>query len=188
MKLALILLAIAAIVIATVLLRAPASAARSPADNQGRAMYESLRTLALSTRATDLGIAATGPEPAVYGIVWDMDVGGETATITSFETGDASLYLSTGGGIIGGGTHAAVAAAARRFVAAARTRLGDAAHVEAFPRPHRGEDNFYILTSAGVFAANRPEAALRAGTDPWSPMFAAGQDVITQLRLIPPEG
>jgi hypothetical protein len=116
-----------------------------------------------------------------------MDVDGRTATVISFETGDASLYLSTGGGIIGGGPHPAVADAARRFVAAARLRLAETARTDGFPRPGRGRDSFYLLTTAGVFAATRSDAALRAGTDPFSPLFGAGQDVLTQLRLIEPE-
>ena len=50
----------------------------------------------------------------------DMDVSGRTATITSFGTGDASFYLSTGGGTIGSGQASEeVAAAAKKFVAAA---------------------------------------------------------------------
>jgi len=183
MRWALALLAIAAIAFFV--------ATRSRAESQmqqsreGRAMYESLRAMALATSASDLGLDPAGADPFVYGVVMDMDVDGETATVVAFETGDTSLYLSTGGGTIGAGEHPPVAAAARRFVAAARARIDAMARTDSFPRPGRGDAAFYVLTGAGVHAASRSLDALAGGADPLSPLYAAGQDVITQLRLMP---
>jgi hypothetical protein len=168
-----------------------AGRAAAPADqsrNEGRAMYEQLRTMALHTRAGDLGIQAGRTEPVVFGIVMDMDIDGETATLVAFETGDASLYLSTGGGMIGGGAHRTVAEAARRFVAAARAVLSSTSRTEAFPTPGRGETSFYLLTTAGTFAATRTEERVAGGGDTFSALFAQGQEVLTQLRLAQPSG
>ena len=52
------------------------------------------------------------------------------------------------------------------------------------PRPGPAEVTFYALTSQGVLTASRPEDDLGEGRDPLSPLFHAGQEVITQLRLI----
>src|ERR1044072_2436959 len=110
MRWALALLAIAAIALfVATRVRAESQAQRS---GEGRAMYESLRAMALATSASDLGLDPAGADPFVYGVVMDMDVDGETATIVAFETGDTSLYLSTGGGTIGWGEHPPGAGAA----------------------------------------------------------------------------
>lgn len=147
-------------------------------------MYEQLREMALRTTARDLGLAVTGSEPFVFGVVMDMDIDGETATLVSFETGDASLYLSTGGGMIGGGAHPNVAEASRRLVAAARPHLQDLSSVHAFPRPGRGGCIFYVLTTNGVFAISESVERLAGGASPLSPLFAAGNEALAQLRLV----
>jgi hypothetical protein len=51
-----------------------------------------------------------------------------------------------------------------------------------FPRPVGGATNFYVLTSQGVFRATLPKPD---GAEPLMPLFMAGQEVITQLRLMP---
>jgi len=186
MRWALALLVIGAVAAIAFAFATRAKAGSAAQDSgHGRAMYESLRSMALATSVSDLGLDPAGADPFVYGVLMDMDVDGETATVVSFETGDTSLYLSTGGGTIGGGEHAAVAAASRHFVAAARARIGAMARTDGFPRPGRGGVTFYVLTGAGVHAASQSRDALVAGTDPLSPLFDAGQEVITQLRLMP---
>ena len=151
--------------------------------SEGAAMNGELRAMALGFKPADLGLADL-PAGRAYGIIMDIDVDGETATLTSFASGDASLYLSTGGGTIGGGEHEAVAEAARRFVQAAGDHLQGMRKADAQPRPAAGQVTFYVLTSQGVFGATRPENDLGEERDPLSPLFYAGQDVITQLRLI----
>lgn len=105
-------------------------------------------------------------------------------TLTSFSSSDASLYLSTGGGTIGSGEHQAVANAAKKFVEAAGEHVREMARTDDQPRPGAGCVSFYVLTSQGVAGVNRPEQDLGEGRDALSGLFYAGQDVITQLRLI----
>ena len=151
--------------------------------NDGEAIYEELRTMALGLKPADLGLGEIRPGQP-YGIVMDIDVDGQTATLTSFSSGDASLYLSTGGGTIGGGEHEVVANAARRFVEAAGEHLREMAGADEQPRPGAAQVTFYVLTSQGVAGSSRPEQDLGEGRDALSPLFYAGQDVITQLRLM----
>jgi len=153
------------------------------AGSEGAAIYGELRTMALGLTPADLGLGDL-PGDQAYGIVMDIDFDGETATLTAFASGDASLYLSTGGGTIGGGEHAPVAQAAKRFVQAGSDNLDRMAKADDRPRPAAGQVCFYVLTSNGVFGATRPEDDLGEGRDPLSPLFYAGQEVITQLRLI----
>ena len=54
----------------------------------------------------------------------------------------------------------------------------------AFPLPTKGQTVFYALTDAGVFTAGAPEEDLGEQRHSLSPLFYAGQEVITQYRLI----
>jgi len=151
--------------------------------NNSEAIFDELRSMALGLKPADLGLGEIRPGQP-YGIVMDIDVDGQTATLTSFLSGDASLYLSTGGGTIGGGEHDPVANAAKKFVEGAGEHLREMAPADEQPRPGAGQVSFYVLTSEGVVGANRFEQDLGEGRDALSPLFYAGQDVITQLRLI----
>jgi hypothetical protein len=52
-----------------------------------------------------------------------------------------------------------------------------------FPLPNSGQTIFYVLTDAGVFTASAPENDLGEQRHMLSPLFYAGQEVITQYRL-----
>lgn len=143
-------------------------------------MYDELRDMALAMKPGDLGLNASGNSP--YGIVMDIDIDGSTATVTSFSTGDASLYLSSGGGTIGGGEHESVARAAKRFVEAAAANVPAMAPAATHPRPGPGQVTFYLLTPQGIFSASRAEQDLGEGQSDLSDLFYAGQDVLTAMR------
>jgi hypothetical protein len=171
------------IVIAVVFMTVRAMAAGEPqrSPNPPDEMYSGLRGLALGTSAADLGLEQRG-EDQPYGIVMDLGLDeGRTATVTSFATGDASLYLSTGGGTIGSGQASQdVAAAAKRFVDAAKPYVPSMTKVSEYKLPGSGDVTFYVLTSGGVFTAVRHDGV----RDNFSPLFEAGQDVLTQIRLL----
>jgi hypothetical protein len=106
------------------------------------------------------------------------------ATIVSLADGTTSLYTSEGGGVIGGGEHAPVAAASRRFLAEAEaTKTGllpaDPANVQL---PPAGVVSFVVLGYSGTQTGAADEDELASRQHPLSPLYAAGQDVITALR------
>lgn len=79
-------------------------------------MFADLRNMALSVSPAQLGITLSDEEIIVYGVLMDWGIDNNTATIISYQTGDASMYLSSGGGTIGGVQHETVNIAARQFV------------------------------------------------------------------------
>ncbi len=140
------------------------------AQDGGRDMYAALRDRALHTDLGDLGIRVSLSEDArervVYGIVMDLDLDGETATLAGFVTGDASLYLSTGGGWIGGIEHPRVVEATRNFIATADgIDFDGSTAATSFPRPGPGQVHFYLLTSGGVVLVTASTEALETGND-----------------------
>jgi hypothetical protein len=106
------------------------------------------------------------------------------ATIVALSDGNASVYLSSGGGYIGGQPYESIRKASQKTVQMA-AEFRDQMHATAtYPLPQRGEVIFYILTDAGVFSAKVSEEELRAHRHPLSRLGDAAQEIITQYRLI----
>jgi len=146
-------------------------------------IYLSLRDRALDANADELGLQPSRPDQP-YGIIMDMGVGGAKATVVAFATGDASLYYSTGGGIIGAGQSSPAAnAAAQRFVALADSYIGHMKPAEGRPLPGDYQTIFYALTQAGLITASADLSELAMGEVSLSPLFHAGQEVLTHIRL-----
>jgi len=147
-------------------------------------VYEGLRGEALRFSPSDLGIHLPDDNLSAYGVVMDIGMGNNTATVTSFSSGDASLYLSTGGGVIGGIGHDAVRQAARAWVKTAQEHLSLFAPTTSFPHPADGHVRFFVLTNRGALTADVSEERLKDGSDEQLlPMWGAGQNVITAIRL-----
>src|SRR5665647_220384 len=92
---------------------------QKPIDNP----YSDLRQLAFNATAEQTQLTTSTDPNKVYGIIMDWDLGEGIATLVSFEDGEASMYLSTGGGIIGGGGHDNVKKAVSDYISLAQTYL-----------------------------------------------------------------
>ncbi|HSB89542.1 MAG TPA: hypothetical protein VLD63_05905 [Anaerolineales bacterium] len=114
----------------------------------------------------------------------DMGLGKAVATLTSFLSGDASLYYSTGGGVLGGVGHAALRDAAKAFVRVASDSLDQTSQTSDHPLPATGQVYFYLVTPEGWRRAEAKYTELMAGQGALAALFGAGQDVITQFRKI----
>lgn len=143
-----------------------------------------LRQMALTTPPSKLSFASDAEFPSVYGVLTDWDIGDVTATVMSMRDGTASLYTTSTFGIIGGQGHENVKLAAIRYVKIAEKYLDSAKPVTNFSYPKSGEILYYILTYDGVKLLVGDEASIESGSDPTRPLFAAAQDVLTELRLI----
>ena len=173
-----------AIIVLSVAIRSVAAIAGRSHSPPRDEMYLGLRDLALHTKAEEIGLKpASDYEP--YAVIMDIDVGGRSATVASFATGDASLYVMGGGGTIGSGQASEeVAAAAKMFVKTSAPYLDQMTMAEKQPLPEADQATFYVLTSSGIYTASRPQQVLGDGKDSLSPLFYAGQEVLTQIRLV----
>src|SRR5215217_4633336 len=86
-------------------------------------MYPELRNKSLTVTADELHLKLDSNKTIVYGVVMDLDIGQAIATVVSFQTGDASLYVSAGQIYIGGYAHENVRNAALAFVNEAQNYL-----------------------------------------------------------------
>lgn len=153
------------------------------AENDGPYQtYLGLRRQSITIRPGDLGI----PEQSftgAFGVVMDLAIGGGTATLAAFISGDASLYFSSGGGVIGAKGYESIASATRRFVSITSECAGQMAKADEYPLPSAGVVRFYALTALDVVTAEDWEEELIAGRSRYSNLAHAGQGVITQFRL-----
>ena len=145
--------------------------------------FEGLRNIALGATPEKLGILFSMDTTTVYGVVMDWGVSGAVATTVSYQTGDASFYLSSGGAIIGGGAHENVSRSAKHFVNLAQTYLDKATKTETTRLPVTDEVKFYLLTNHGIFVGQEQMKNIENGSSEWLKLFEEGNKVLTEIRL-----
>ena len=152
--------------------------------NTSQAMRD-LRVAFLSTSASSMGFQPSREYPRVFGVAMDWPIGEHTATIVTALDGSASLYTTATFGIIGGGpTHEAVRAAAQRFVKTAATHHDEAAPTSNYTYPSQGKVRFYLRTFDGARLIETESASVYSTSGKYSPLFRAGQAVVTELRKV----
>lgn len=172
-----ILIVLLLLVVAGSFVRRRAAAIRA----EDAAVARGLRQQILDLTPDDVGLAVAPDDP--FAIVMDLGYPDAVVSIVSVATGDASLYVSTGGGVIGGAGHANVREAALAFVAEAKNHSSRFALAAETPYATAGNVRFYVRTASAVRVAEANELALQEGSDALAPLYAAGQNVITQLRI-----
>jgi hypothetical protein len=139
--------------------------------------FEGLRNMAFTATPEQLGLSLPTDKSIVYGIIMDWEMGGATASTVAYQTGDASLYLSSGGGVIGGGQHQNVNSASL-----AQTFLDKTTKTETTPLPATDEVKFYLLTNQGIFVGKETMKNFENNSSAWLKLFEEGNNVLTELR------
>ena len=173
------------LVVATLLLGVGSGAALAhDAKNPAQAMRD-LRIAFLSSSASSLGFQPTKEYPRVFGVAMDWPIGEHTATIVTAQDGSASLYTTATFGVIGGSAaHEPVRAAAQRFVKAAASHHDEAAPTSNYAYPSKGKVRFYLRTFDGARLIETESASVYSIAGRYSPLFRAGQAVVTELRKV----
>jgi hypothetical protein len=122
----------------------------------------------------------------VIAVVMDWPLGEQIVTVLSSSGGDASLYTTSTFGIIGGIGHENVRKAAIAFVGCAQHFLNITSPTIAYPYPNSTTLCIYMVTPSGVRTISFPFSAIEQSDSPARALFAYGQKVVTQLRLITP--
>jgi len=141
-----------------------------------------LRDRALECSADELGVAPTPDLPHVFGILMETCYEKAVVSLVAFVDGGASLYFSTGGGVLGAGEHASVRATLQPFFRAAEAGINCFAPATATAYPDRGRVRFYVRTFQGTLTAEGDEQDLGRMRHELSPVFHAGHAVIAAVR------
>lgn len=155
---------------------------------KGAAVYSRLRDQILRASPEELGIEVGPGSPTVWGVLMESGYGAVPVTLVALKDGNASLYFGTGGGVIGGHAHASVRRVAGEMVQVAQRHLPAMTLSDSFPLPAAGRVRFYVLTNTGTFTSEAGEQVLVDGRGELSPLFHAGQRVVTELRNISESG
>ncbi|MRG47310.1 hypothetical protein GFS24_19465 [Chitinophaga sp. SYP-B3965] len=145
--------------------------------------YLDLRKMAFNVTPEQLELSIPSGETKVFGVIMDWDLGEGTMSLISYETGDASIYFSSGGGVIGGGKHENVNKASKEFVSKAQNYLGKSLRTEILPLPDKNCVRFYFLTNKGKFVAQETMSNIENNSSEWTLFFEEANNVITELRL-----
>lgn len=144
--------------------------------------FEKLRNMCFSVTPEQLQLLLPTNSTIVYGVIMDWAMDGATATIVSYTTGDASMYLSSGGGIIGGIRYEQVNKAAKQFVNVAQQYINKASKTENTDQPLTNQVKFYLLTNKGKFVAQDNMKNFENNSSEWQKLFEEGNKVLTELR------
>jgi hypothetical protein len=145
-------------------------------------MAAQLRRNALDFR---FDYAATGGKAeslVPFGLVSDFRQGEMVATLAAFLTGDVSLYLSTGGGILGGIGRPELAALAKESIDALAPLVPHLTRDDATELPGPGEICFYVLTPAGRFTARAKTSDMVKRDGPIMKLVQLSGALMTRVR------
>lgn len=146
-----------------------------------------LRELAFKTKINDLqGVQPIG-DYRIFGAIMEMGNTQGFATVACYITGDASIYFSNGGGMLGGINHEIVRDAALKFIQSSLNFITMFKKTYNYPFPKAEQTNFYILSQDGFYTSQASTNDLGNKRSELSPLFFAGQDVITTYRIIKPK-
>jgi hypothetical protein len=146
-------------------------------------VYTGLRRQVLDLSRDQLGDGTLADAP-ITALLMETGYPEAVVTLVGVADGTSSLYFSNGGGVIGAGEHSAVAEATRRWLEAGSEFLSHLSVVTDPPLPDEGLTQFVAVTDEGLRSARALEEELGNGEHALSPLFYAGHDVITQIRLV----
>lgn len=166
--------------------RQPAVSMKSGTDTpyEFENRYYDLRKMALKITPELVGAQAGGRRPHVYGMVIDWDTGESTVTVAAYQNGEASMYVSSGGGIIGGGQFRKVRKVARLLIDMSQDYVGKAEKTTTTLLPERHCVGFYLLTTHGNYYAREEMKAIEYGNSDWRPLFNEASKILSRLQQV----
>lgn len=142
-----------------------------------------LRAKALSTTAAELGLDALAPG-IPFGVLMELGLPPGALTLVCFATGDVSTYFSRVGGLIGGTGENGIREAGLRMLETATGLVDELGmlSVTAPGLPPEGSTQFIALLADGLRSVRLSTQLAASGDSLLTPLFAAGQDVLTHIR------
>lgn len=150
------------------------------------AMYRDLRDLALTVDPAQYELPEVGA-PRLYGAVMELGWEEATATVVGLSDGTTSLYATSGFGIIGGGAHLSVREASAAWLVLMSEMIDGLQPAADVEPPATSDVQFIALTYHGHRVGQASEQSLQRAQSELSPLYVAGQRVITELRLVDEE-
>lgn len=146
-------------------------------------IYAEMRKMAFSVTAKELGLQIPNNSKKIYGIISDFNLGEGTVTVVTFITGDASIYLSTGGGFIGSGQHESVKKVSKEFVDNGHLYSYKGEKSNNLDLPKNGNINFYFLSNLGQTKITESISKIENRESEFHKLFVDLNKVMTEIRM-----
>jgi hypothetical protein len=146
--------------------------------------YLGLRGRVFSATPDELNLVLDITKTSVFAVVMDWDMGDVIMTVVAFQTGDASLYLSSGQIFIGGYTREKINRAALMFVNEAQKYLLSTTLTYTNPLPEKGCVRFYLRTNKGDYTIQENMTNLENRSSKFGRLFKLGNNLITEYRML----
>jgi hypothetical protein len=141
-------------------------------------VYRDLRNMALQLKPADIGMSGA---PPILAVVMDTGFPEGAVSLVATADGSASLYYSTGGGIIGSGEHPDCALAAKALISEAEKYLGKMKKTEKTPIAKPKQTAFYLVAKEGVFTVSAKETDFGENRHSASPLFHKAHELISKI-------
>ncbi len=146
--------------------------------------YPDFRNMAFSTTPEQLEIEHNDSTLSVYGCIVDWCPGQNVVTIVSFQTGDVSMYLSSGQIYIGGSGHETIKSAGLELLKEASLNF-DSTHItNNYSLPSKDNIKFYLVTNKGKYVSMENFENIKNENSIWSKSFNLANSIISNYRQI----
>ena len=123
------------------------------------------------------------PDAPAWGVVMEVGYPGFTCTLTAFSNGQTSLHSSDGMGVPYEGNNERIHQANAKLIAAANEAIPYLTPSASYPIPDPWQAHFYVRTDSGNLGPEGAEEDFRNAEHPLAALFAAGNEVLADLRL-----
>ena len=145
-------------------------------------IFTRLRSQVLYLDPSSVGLEPTLGLLHVFGVVMDTTYENGTGTVIALADGTASLYTSTGGGVIGSGGWSEVRSAVAELLRLVESNLGLLGDDLSSTLPGPGRVTITALTYAGRRSVSAPEDDLGHSRHRASQLFHSVHQVISEMR------
>ena len=160
-------------------------------DSSPGHQYSLARHQALSYDREFIAALAPFPEPSpdapLWGVVMEMAYPGFSGTLAAFSNGQTNLYTSDGLGVPSVDTNEQIAEAAAKLIAAANEAIPYLKPTASYPLPAPWQAHFYVRTDSGNLVTQATAGDFRNEEHPLFSLFAAGNELLTELKLVAAE-
>jgi hypothetical protein len=143
-----------------------------------------MRRLFLTQPPSTWGIQQTPEHSNVFAVLMEWLIGEVAVTVAVALDGTASVYTTSGMGMIGGDSDEVANREARALVAAAGGVLDEATPVSEFPYPGADRVQFYLRTFQDVRRLDAARESLVSGHDRYSALHAHGWAVFKRMLVL----
>lgn len=152
--------------------------------NKSENPYYGFRDLAFKMTPEKLQLNLSKDELHVFGTIMEWNVGSNIVTIVAYESGDASMYISSGQIFIGGYAYDEITTIAKDFVNTSKEFISESTLTNEYLHPKANEVKFYLHTTKGIFYKKVIEEDIKNNNTKWSILFNKGNTIITEYRKV----